>query len=570
MNGKILNLKKILVSVLLAAVCAPLPGNIFYGQQEARALAIPLPESVPVRGTGGWFTGIGKIGSVDVVKLDQTSMMSQIQEAANISTTNAALQAVGGKFLDKVNLRLGIKNPLNYQNALVEGKYLVDVYRKVFGKDAVKSCESGDISCLVTIIEKSPLSKVFSKNQAADLAIKILKEQNPADRQKLINRLVVGATTLFSSSIICGGLDIDAVQNTAAFLATSNAGMRPSQIRADGLNFYTDMARFTDPFSDPAFVEQQLPFIAAEAEAKAKEGAVLELSTPGIKVPQGTSNTGDNKGFSQIDNSLNLIQEVQQKAQSTIFDIAVRGVDSKYAAKSFLDFIHKVADQAISDIFNQYLDQYLGNFGSLLGRIVDKVKLDGMRLYFQSAAQLIARSVVKSFTDKLFNHVSKAIFKGKVLEESPSCRGARTETSFTADDTSYRYTENPPIDAFDSSGGSGGSGGSASFKINGLEDVSVAADESIEITWDTSELSITVNTLSIEKTGETAFYNLSIPSGAYQDIPFPEGTGNTLQEYRLVINEGLSNQQVVLGRFARLVSGAVSGAFISEEIKPRE
>ena len=122
--------KKIIASFLLAAIVLGM--GVF--AQPARAL-ISIPESsVPVEGDGGDFQ---RLNRVVTQKIDETAMIHEIIRGGITAAMNSALRIMTDKLITSLESKLGIKNHLFYQDALVESKYLVDSLRKQYGDDAV-------------------------------------------------------------------------------------------------------------------------------------------------------------------------------------------------------------------------------------------------------------------------------------------------------------------------------------------------------------------------------------------------------------------------------------------------
>src|SRR3989344_201472 len=408
--------KKIIASFLLAAIVLGM--GVF--AQPARAL-ISIPESsVPVEGDGGDFQ---RLNRVVTQKIDETAMIHEIIRGGITAAMNSALRIMTDKLITSLESKLGIKNHLFYQDALVESKYLVDSLRKQYGDDAVPADALGDnIVRMASVFETLPLNTRFSPSQIAELAVRSSRE-SPEDSARDALRMIAGASSLFTSSVSCGGGDGLAVRNAASYLAARNAGVLPSEIDPrDGVAFYEQMARLGSPLASADFWTLQFQDIAAQNEGRARQAAALEISSPGLKAARDTT-TGN------ISTSPSLVSIGEQNAQNAVFNIAIKGSDSIYDTSSFKSFIVSVAASIASDLLADKLLDRLRAGSNPEGT----EEVSALQRVLARATPILLEApvhLVSSVVSGVYDTVSAMIFKGEALAENSSCRSPRQTVSF--------------------------------------------------------------------------------------------------------------------------------------------
>lgn len=397
----------------------------------ARAQLFP----VPTYSSGGTIDSTGRL--VD----DTTADIHEIIRAGTIAALNSAFQAFSDKLNETIESKLGIQNTLYYQEALIESKYFVDSLKKDGGKTKYEeACEVDAVECVAAVYQLMPVNYALSRAQAAALG---------ASRQlsgEDYNTLIIGATSQYASSIACGGIDNQAVDNTARLLAAAHAGVLPQEINPkEGARYYQQLARLGHPLSNPEVWKQQFEDNAARAEAQARAAAALEISSPGLKAPQSLSSGG---GGLRIGRTVSLISVGQQNAQNAVFNIGVKGADSLYNTSSFKAFIFSL----LADFGAKYLGALIGGvFGGAAGLLGFDVSGE-VAEKAEPAARAIGASVATTFGVALYERVSKQLFQGEVLAESTGCRsGAAARAGFSPSDSLFELPDQK-IDAFDNGG----------------------------------------------------------------------------------------------------------------------
>ncbi|MDP3993817.1 MAG: hypothetical protein U1C57_02560 [Candidatus Doudnabacteria bacterium] len=452
--------KKIIASFLLAAiVCGT---GIFALPDRAQGIeSIPgvpgLGSSVPVMGDGGDFQ---RLNRVVTQKIDETAMIHEIVKGGIIAAMNSALKTMTDELITNLETKLGIKNHLFYQDALVESKYLVDSLRKQYGEEAVPADVAGGVVRLASVFENLPLNTRFSPSQIAELAVRSSRE-NPEDSAIDALRLIAGASSLFTSSVSCGGVDSLAVRNAASYLAARNAGVLASEIDPrDGVVFYEQMARLGNPLASADFWTLQFQDIGVQNEARARQAAALEISSPGLKAAR-------DKTTGEIATSLSLVSVGEQNAQNAVFNIAIKGSDTIYDTSSFRSFIVSVASSIATDLLADELLSRLGAGSKPEGTeevsALQRVLVRATPIMLETSQHLVS-SVVSS----VYDTVSAMIFKGEALAESSSCRSPRQTVSF----------EDSPLPSPDFN--------AVQFDV---QPQSVAAGGQVTVTWDATSVS---------------------------------------------------------------------------------
>lgn len=420
-----------------------------------------LGGSVPVEPTGGKVDQLGEVAKVGELVLVRKTEWDKIIQAAMIAAMNSAFRAMSAKLINIMEGKLGVKNTLYYLDALVESKYLVDSLKKDNKAGGISSTSKGFIVALADDFEGLGLnSSVISPSQAALIATQFMGDSriSQAEKDRRIGQLIVGATSLFTSSVACGGVNRRAVENTARFLATASAGLRPIDADPRNPNFYRDMARFGDPYSLPAYWTLAFKDYANQTEVRARQAAAAELLSPGLKTTQVVSGFG----ITGIDRSLNLLSIGEQNAHTSLFNIAIKGTDSVYNTSSFKAFILSIlADKLFGPggiLSNRIYRGLRGIFGDIFGAIfgTNGQKVEQWTNAASSIAFLVARSVTLFYAQKLYDKVAEILFSGKILGESYTCRTYPSIGKFNASD--YKYDKaNAPYNERDAPGFGGSS-----------------------------------------------------------------------------------------------------------------
>src|SRR3989344_3898898 len=221
-----LTLSAVIVTTFVGTLGAPKPaaGLAFIGNL--------LDPSVPVEGDGGFF---------DTINVQPTflgdAMISSIGAAGAIRAT----EAMGSAFSQKLDEKVAIKDFSGYEQALVNSKIFANIMRQRYGDDVLQG-SLGDVYQIARLYEDMGINKTLSAEQARQLGLG--RGQTALQHQKQITKLIVGATAMFTSSISCAGINRQAINNTANYLAGASAGGVASEIRANsGIKFYQDLAK---------------------------------------------------------------------------------------------------------------------------------------------------------------------------------------------------------------------------------------------------------------------------------------------------------------------------------------
>lgn len=534
---KIFRAKKIISSFLLITVAGSLFLNFTFLLRPQKAEALSLG-TLPTKEIGGRLTQ---------QTIDVSGFGNQIIQSAINSAMKALLQKLSVKLAKEVQEQFGIKDYDHYQSALREGGGLAAVYRKLYGEDSVPVSTQGDISRIAADFENLPLNRTYSRHQAAQLGAAQARRRNP-NLQKNVNLLLVGASSLFTSSISCGGINGRAIENTANYLAAASAGILASQISpASGTKYYEDMLKLGGPFATPPFWQLAFQDTASAIENRATQAATLQIVSPGLKATQVQTESGE----TQIKNSQSLITRSQTKAFDSLFDSAYLGANS--TMPSFASYMALVISQYALD---KLLDKLSTGFGGLIGKILTPVLSARWVLLFRAFGQLVAKNITKNFVSALYDNAIALIYQGKVLAESAKCRQpSRFTDSASAINTTPTTTSTVIFSA------------DPNLFIKG-DPVNTTT-----FTWDATSLG-TVTSISIDKVGEYRIGPLAL-SGAVTDEPFraDEDPNKTSQEYRLEIDKGLSTE-VILSLTVELVEsapppGSIDFSGVTFDVQPR-
>ena len=402
--------KKIIASFLLAAIIC---GTGVFAT-PAKAQISGLGSSVPVEGAGGHLNQIDRVVSQQI---DETSMMHELIRAGVIAGMNSAFRAMSQKLIGTLEEKLGVKNHLYYADALVEAKYLTDSLRKQYGEDAVPAGAGGDIVRTAALFESLGINTGgFSPAQIAALGVEASRGDK-ANLARETQRMIVGAASLFTSSVSCGGVNGEAIRTAANYMAAASAGVVASEIDPrGGVEFYEQMARLGSPLASPDFWTLQFQDIAAQNEARARQAAALELTSPGFK----TTRNADGS----IKNSMSLVSIGEQNAQNALFNVALKGTDSIYDTSSFKNFLLSAMKTRLLNFAFDKLNTFLGghiDVASSWGRLAETAA---------TTAEVAGAALIKNFVSGLYDQVSKEIFSGVALAESSTCREQPQKENF--------------------------------------------------------------------------------------------------------------------------------------------
>src|SRR3989344_1322162 len=369
------------------------------------------------------------------VDSDKSKIMSDIFTSAAKAAWNSTYPKFFAKFDDKLKATFGVNSYLLYQQSLVEAKYLQDAYRNSYGSDAVTATSTFQIA---SQHENLPLNKTMSASQARQLGARDAGSGNRQSFEKNIQKLIVGGSSLFTSSNACGGVNKNAVRNTSEYLAAASTGVLAEDIDpTNPMKFYEQMGRFGSPYSSSIFWEEQLKGVAAQKESEARQAAHLELTAPGYKSPQKL----DAQGRLITSAPLNSISAGQQSAQGTLLDSVLNASGSPYDTSSFKNFATSLATGAAGQLFSKY-------FGNFLGGILGD-NMDSFQNTAGDVGRSIAESAVKNLSSKLYDNISRQIFQGKVLAESTGCSSNRVNSLANAATPNDKFdpdlqNEDPP------------------------------------------------------------------------------------------------------------------------------
>src|SRR3989344_4771033 len=457
---------RIASGIILVTIITTTCGQLLSPQKAAAQVAGP---SVPIYSSGGQIQRVG------TVALDKTAEKYSIWKAMAIAAFNSAMQSLTTKFLGTMQSKLKVGSTLNYQDALVESKYLVDALRKSHGEDAVKigggttALVAESVFDIASQFEALPLNNMASQS-VSDLAIQQLRTQYPAVRERNMQKLIVGASTMFTSAISCGGINEKALDNTARYLAAASAGINSRDIDPrNPLQFYESMARFGNPNTNTQFWKTQLEQLGKENESRARQAAVLELTSPGLKATQVRT-----AGGTKTQTSLSFISAGEQNAQNSLFNIAIKGTEGPYSTSSFGAFLTSAISNGI--------DQLLPFFGINLNSDVTSFGNQMVQLGTQ-----VGKNIVSNYAVSLYNKLASQIFQGEILAESPNCgRRAPVRGTFTAADRRFV----PPDTDNDVNNFLGGSTNTTPTEelIFNVSSGSITGGEIVTLNWDATLL----------------------------------------------------------------------------------
>jgi len=412
-------------------------------------LAVPRPSqaillNVPVSGDGGGFQRVENIGTIATIELNKDQKAEQIAKAASIAALNSAFQFMTAKLNDTMEDKLGIKNFLYYQDALVEGKYLVDSWSKENGTDAIPvNCRtSSDANCVASSFEALPLKDM---SPAAARALAVQTGRTGPDRNRQL--LIVGASSLYTSGISCAPANNSlALQRAADYLAASSAGFTVNEINpASGALFYEQMAKLGTPEASPEFWRLGFQDLATTNEGKARAAAELEITSPGLK---STQTVGGVAGGTKIQRSLNLVTVGQQGANQGLFNFASKWTDSTYDTSSFSNFIRDIITKELSSWAAEQISRLVGRSLSGFGFGLKAADLTAFKTFAESSARVVAGNLVNNFATGLYNQVSRMIFQGEILGEISGCRQTKTLNQFSGADTTFTSSGSAAVPAF--------------------------------------------------------------------------------------------------------------------------
>ncbi|TSA46105.1 hypothetical protein D4R52_01155 [bacterium] len=489
-------------------------GNLFGG-----LLSSFTSPNVPVQVEGG------DLGNLQSLSLDWTALALGITGDEAEAANNAAFQTLGTQWTTDLENQLAITNPMYYADALVENKYLADTWSKMYGQDAVPTSTLGDISAIAGNYELLPLNTTMTAKQAAAMGATQSKNAalNPLvkqQQQRDINRLIVGATSLLTSSISCAGVNTAALKNTAAYLASSSAGILTKQVNTKTIQFYNDMFKLSQPTSNENYWMMQFQDNAASSEATARAAANLEMTSPGIKSPQ----TQNAAGQTSIAKSLNLLTQTQTQVLNSAITAATRGGNVKLAAGGMASFATLLLALYTEGKIMGQASKAGGNiFSTIIGKIFGGLGASGRSLAVaRSYGKLVGQQVAATFAKALFEKLIGVVFKGKILGESSRCRGTQQYKEFKS-----------------------GGGAVVTPPGNNEQTVNLYA---LPMSAPRGETAFPVNlfwtitgysnpTVSIDKIGDTTFNNLEATT-TLADVINTTDRNSSGMVYKLVVNRG--------------------------------
>lgn len=541
------NFQKFASAFLLVAFTSSLFVGLFDFAQQADAFAQGIGISLPTQSSGGSTFGQAESGNLTSLEIDETSKWSEIAKAATVAAMNTALRAMSKKLNATLNARLGVKNYLYYQDALVESKYLVDQFKKEIGQGNVPSSggSSGDPELIGGILDVARTfetglgvnAATVGATDAARMATAISQSQTltKAQKNKLYTQLIVGAVSLYVPAVACGGVNNRAIQNTSTFLATTNAGKRAIDINPSSPNFYQDMLKQGEPYSNPNFWTLNFQASAAEHESKARDAAALELLSPGLKATQKT----EGKEIASIGKNMSLVAVTQAGSQNAIFQIAYKGADgATYSGASFQAFIAKILVSKGIDVLWDRISRWIGTAAPAI--VKTAAKLEAFKLFAEAAGKAVVKGVVAYYATKMYDTVAGMVFDGKFLTETSACRQQPRARDFTDDDKTFKQVEPQSFDIPNYEGGTGGGNGNSQLVFL-VDPQNIAAGDKVTLSWDATLLDTNQNGSVVVTLNGGKFSN-QIVDIAGGDIDTPQVTTT----YTLTAGTvGAANGQVV-------------------------
>jgi hypothetical protein len=547
---------KFTASLLLLTLAISLVLGLFGDVQPASALL-----DVPVTGDGGAFDRVDSIGSIDTSGYDQGQLQNEITQTAASSAMNDAFQAMDGQFTSSVETDLGIGNPAYYEDALVEGKFIPDLYSKYNGSDSVPiGCKGLGVDCIAATEMSLPMNNMTTAQlqQLASLQGATAANSPAASTQLTqdIQRIVVGASSLFQPSIACGGIDANALDKAASYLAASTAGVVANQIDpGSGMKFYQDMSKLGSPYATNPFWKLQLQDTAMLNQSNARGAAANEINSPGLKATQATSTAATQ--YSQIQRTLSLVKNGEDSSGQALFNVAINAVNGTYNTATFRNFLIQLVSNELARIAATQISKFVGWIASFIGSGVGLAQKDQFRLLAENSARTIAQGLIQHFAVNLFTRLSQKIFQGQILAESTRCRQPKTLANFTPAATTFTAAANTPIQAFGDTGPTpptpppGGPPSSIIFNAP----ASINAGGTVVLTWDASAA----------PAGSTVTLTGGALSGAVPLVGSRNDTPSVTTTYTLTVTGPGFNQTVQ--RTVVVTAGGASA--VTFDVQPR-
>ncbi len=420
MNTKIS--KKIIIVVILITMLVGELG-IFAAPQKARAEIIN-PFAVPAFETGG------NLNAVEKLDYDPTAKWGNIMEAAQAAAANTALSYFSRQLGTRLQSTLGIKSYQQYQAALVDTKNLLEAYSDQFGDNTVAVNSTGKRAANIQELAADAEGDLrgFTPAQTRDQAVRDARSaKTAAAKRGDLQKRMVRASSLFASSVACGGVNDKAIRNLAEYMTGAAMGFTSKDVDpTKGLDYYQKLAKMGAPEALPQFWVEGFKDNARQKESQARAASVLELLGPGLKSPQTTGADGKTK----VNKSLSLVSVGQQNANTSLFNI---GTGKKYAydTSSMFNFVKDVTRQEVTSWGLVWANKGLHKIG------LDNGPVHMIALGLTGA---LASSMANHFVTKLYNEIGEMIFQGEFIAESDGCRKPPQKKKFTDTDREFKPT----------------------------------------------------------------------------------------------------------------------------------
>lgn len=365
------------------------------------------------------FNYAGKVDAVGNIEVDETKLWDAIQTGLVSVVLNTGISYFAKELDVKLQTLLGIKSYRQYQAALVEAKYLVESYADYFGEDTVRLNSTGQYpqNNQELAADAGRDFQAFNRTGSRDIGVNLSKSgQTAAQKQAALQKQLVRASSLFASSVVCGGIDQRAVRNMAEYMSGAAVGYTSRDLNpTQGLQFYQRLARFGAPEALPDFWVEGFKDNARQKESEARTAAALEIFSPGLKSPQ----TRNASGRTSINKSTSALESVLHQAVGSLFDIPASAKNSPFNTSSLGAFLTSVASQVAIMYTNQAISKALNMVPGSPGVIGNPSKF--LR-FIRDAASAAAGAVAAILTTRLYNQIGEMIFQGEFLAESDGCR----------------------------------------------------------------------------------------------------------------------------------------------------
>ncbi len=523
----------ILVSFASGFVLPAMPVRAF-GPGDVKNL---LDQTVPVNVVDG------SLGLIADTAIDETAIGQEMIRSVVNSALAGAYSFLGGELNNELENNANINNFVNYSESL-KRFYTSSALTATLGVDSSSLGDYRDLDKIFEDYSAIPLNTQITPSQAARLGAFQSKQTNPAAQarfQQDVTRLILGATSMFTSSISCGGINQSALQNTTRYLAAASAGVVAQEINSASANFYKDMAKLGSPYSTPPFWALTLNSMSREAESRATQAATLEQISPGKKA------TRDINPFSgpKIVRSTNVILSAQNQTLGSILNAGIiGGTNSIYAGRSFANFV-----VSIGSYYAQYYALVLAK--RISGGLISGAHGGSWVITLSALGGVVAQEVTRAFAKSMYDKLISVVFQGKLLGESVACRGKTRLTDFKSTLNTNNITE-------------GDLANRITFTITPQTIVKGVSEPQVRLSWDASVLGANVQ-VNIDKVGTGNVSSVPLPAVGSRDdvinLADPRELDNCkqrlqlshqCQEYRLVII-GASQSVVPISRHVNIL-----------------